>query len=66
MATIPGMPDLSGFSLRMRLLAVAVALVVLYLLFELVTSFLFGIFYFTLILLVVGGAALWYVAVHEE
>ncbi|MDQ3631496.1 MAG: hypothetical protein M3417_09585 [Actinomycetota bacterium] len=56
------MPDLSRFSLPVRLLALVVLLVLLYLLFELITSFLFGLFYFALILAVVGGAALAYVA----
>ncbi len=59
------MPDLSRFSLPMRLLGLVGLLVVLYLVFELITSFLFGLFYLTLIILVVGGAALWYVVSRE-
>ena len=56
---------MSRFSLPMRLLGLVGLLVVLYLVFELITSFLFGLFYLTLVILVVGGAALWYVVSRE-
>lgn len=61
------MPDMSRFgSLPKLLLALVAFLVVAYLMFQLMTSFLFGVFYATLILAVVGGAALAYVVFWQE
>jgi membrane protein required for beta-lactamase induction len=61
------MPDLSRFgSLPKLLLALVAVLVALYLLIQLMTSFLFGVFYATLILAVVGGAALAWVVFKQQ
>ena len=61
------MPDLSRFgSLPKLLLALVAVLVALYLLIQLMTSFLFGVFYATLLLAVVGGAALAWVVFKQQ